>query len=89
MAAVGGFVGQQYAEEFWRRYRADRTLAAHPATARAGQPGTRRLPVILPAYTDAPLAMRYGSCTSGRCGAGERSRRWLNRLMRKLDKDAS
>jgi hypothetical protein len=42
LAAVGGFVGLPYAEEFWRCYRADRTLAAHPAAARAGQPGTRR-----------------------------------------------
>jgi hypothetical protein len=42
LAAAGGFVGLPYVEELWRCYRADRTLAAHPATARAGQPGTRR-----------------------------------------------
>ena len=42
LAAVGGCVGLPYAEEFWRCYRADRTLAAHPAAARAGQPGTQR-----------------------------------------------
>jgi hypothetical protein len=42
LAAVGAFVVLPYAEEFWRCYHAERTLEAHPATARAGQPGTRR-----------------------------------------------
>ena len=32
LTAVGLFIGLPYAEEFWRCYRADRTLAAHPAS---------------------------------------------------------
>ncbi len=45
LAAVGLFIGLPYAEEFWRCYRTDRTLAAHPPSngeAAAGDTGAPR-----------------------------------------------